>query len=251
MVRRRRIRAYFGTGLPGSQRPQGSNRWLRGILSTMLESLTTYVATLSPGWFYFALVVSAFVENVVPPIPGDTVTVFAAYVVGRSQQRFFGVFLATTLGSTAGFMFLYTMGRLIPREYFIRRDFRLLPASSFAAAEVWFRRHGYWIILANRFLSGIRSVISIVCGLYRLPWQRVLILCCLGCAAWNLLLISAGYLLGANWPVIEQILSQYSRIVLVILVLTLSILLFARRHRLAHNPTSRHGGKEEQERDGF
>ncbi len=216
----------------------------------MLESLTTYVATLSPGWFYFALVVSAFVENVVPPIPGDTVTVFAAYVVGRSQQSFFGVFLATTVGSTAGFMFLYTLGRLIQKEYFIRRNFRLLPASSFAAAELWFQRHGYWIVLANRFLSGIRSVISIVCGLYRLPWQRVLILSCLACATWNLLLIWAGYLLGANWAVIEPMLSQYSRIVLALVILTAGLWLLGRWRRLARNPIAGRGGSEGREGDG-
>ncbi len=216
----------------------------------MLESLTAYVANLSPGWFYFALVVSAFVENVVPPIPGDTVTVFAAYVVGRSQQRFFGVFLATTLGSTAGFMSLYTLGRLIQKEYFIRRNFRLLPASSFAAAELWFRRHGYWIVLANRFLSGIRSVISIVCGLYRLPWRRVLILSCLGCAAWNLLLIYAGYLLGANWAVIEGMLSQYNRIVLALMILIAGLLLFGRWRRLARNPIAGRGDSEGRGGDG-
>ena len=199
----------------------------------MLEAITAYIATLSPGWFYFALLLSSFVENVVPPIPGDTVTVFAAYVVGRSQQRFLGVFLATTLGSTAGFMALYTVGRLVPRDYFIRRDFRFLPASSFAGAERWFQRYGYWIVLANRFLSGIRSVISVVCGLYRLPWQRVLVLCCVGCAIWNLLLIWAGYLLGANWILVEKIMSRYSRAVFIFAVLAVGLWLFGKRRRQA------------------
>jgi membrane protein DedA with SNARE-associated domain len=147
-------------------------------------------------------------------------------------------------------MFLYTLGRLIQRDYFIRRNFRLLPASSFAAAELWFQRHGYWIVLANRFLSGIRSVISIVCGLYRLPWQRVLILSCLGCAAWNLLLIYAGYLLGANWIVVEQVLSQYSRIVLALMILIAGLWLLGRWRRLARNPIAGRGGAEGREGDG-
>ena len=202
----------------------------------MLESLTSYVASLSPAWFYAALALSAFVENVIPPIPGDTVTVFAAYVVGRTQQGFLGVFVSTTLGSVAGFMTLYALGRRIPKDYFVRRDFRLLPASSFLAAERWFQRHGYWMVLANRFLSGIRSVISIVCGLYRLPWPRVLGLSLLGCAAWNLLLIYAGYLLGANWMLIERILGEYSRLMFVLAVLLVGAWAFRKRRRMQRSP---------------
>jgi membrane protein DedA with SNARE-associated domain len=202
----------------------------------MLESLTSYVASLSPAWFYAALALCAFVENVVPPIPGDTVTVFAAYVVGRTQQGFLGVFVSTTLGSAAGFMTLYALGRRIPKDYFVRRDFRLLPASSFLAAERWFQRHGYWMVLANRFLSGIRSVISIVCGLYRLPWPRVLGLSLLGCAAWNLLMIYAGYLLGANWMAIERILGDYSRLMFVLAVLLVGAWAFRKRRRMQRSP---------------
>ena len=202
----------------------------------MLESLTSYVASLSPAWFYAALALSAFVENVIPPIPGDTVTVFAAYVVGRTQQGFLGVFVSTTLGSAAGFMTLYALGRRIPKDYFVRRDFRLLPASSFLAAERWFQRHGYWMVLANRFLSGIRSVISIVCGLYRLPWPRVLGLSLLGCAAWNLLMIYAGYLLGANWMLIERILGEYSRLMFVLAVLLVGAWAFRKRRRMQRSP---------------
>jgi len=209
----------------------------------MLESLTSYVASLSPAWFYAALALSAFVENVIPPIPGDTVTVFAAYVVGRTQQGFLGVFVSTTLGSVAGFMTLYALGRRIPKDYFVRRDFRLLPASSFLAAERWFQRHGYWMVLANRFLSGIRSVISIVCGLYRLPWPRVLGLSLLGCAAWNLLMIYAGYLLGTNWMAIERILGDYSRLMLVLAVLLVGVWALRKRRRVRPSPSVENGGE--------
>ncbi len=180
----------------------------------MLDTITSYFASLSPGWLYFALFVSAFVENIFPPVPGDTVTVFGAYIVGRSQRGFAGVYISTTLGSILGFMTYYAIGRLIPADFFVRRKIRFLPASSIETAGRWFGKWGYWIILLNRFLSGIRSVISIVCGMYRLPWPRVLVLSSIGCSAWNLMLIWVGYLLGANWRMIDRILGQYSRVLL-------------------------------------
>ena len=185
----------------------------------MLENITNFFGTLSPFWFYLALFACAYIENVFPPIPGDTVTVFGAYIVARSQQKVVGVFLATTLGSAAGFMTYYAAGRLIPIRYFTDGKLWFLPAASFRKAGDWMQRYGYWLVLGNRFLSGIRGVISIVSGIYRLPWPTVLVLSTIGCALWNALLIWAGYSLGANWRAIEELLREYTRIVLTIGIL--------------------------------
>jgi membrane protein DedA with SNARE-associated domain len=185
----------------------------------MVEYVTDFFGSLSPAWFYFALFTCAYIENVFPPIPGDTVTVFGAYIVARSQQKVLGVFVATTLGSMAGFMTYYAVGRLVPLRYFTEGKVWFLPAASVRKAGDWFQRFGYWLILGNRFLSGIRSVISIVAGVYRLPWPRVLVLATIGCAVWNALLIWTGYFLGANWRVVEELLREYTRFVLILLVL--------------------------------
>ena len=183
----------------------------RGILPGMLDSMIDAISHMSAAWFYVALFLSAYIENIFPPVPGDTVVVFAAYVVGRTGERFFGVFASTTLGSAAGFMTYYWLGRLVHPEYFRKRNFRFLPAAAIEKAEAWFRRYGSWVVLANRFLSGIRSVISLVSGMCRLPWLKVAALALVSCALWNGLLIWAGYLLGANWRAIEEILRQYTR----------------------------------------
>ena len=124
----------------------------------MLDSMIDAISRMSAAWFYVVLFLSAYIENVFPPVPGDTVVVFAAYVVGRTGERFFGVFASTTLGSAAGFMTYYWLGRLVHPEYFRKRNFRFLPAAAIEKAETWFRRYGSWVVLANRFLSGIRSV---------------------------------------------------------------------------------------------
>ncbi len=202
----------------------------------MLESITNYFAGLEPGWLYLALFISAYIENIFPPVPGDTVTVFAAYLVGRSNQSMVGVMAATTAGSSAGFMTYYALGRLIHPDYFVRKNFRFLPASSIERAGKWFRRSGSWVILLNRFFSSFRAVVSIVAGMYRLPWLRVFVLSLISCAVWNSLLIWAGYLLGTNWAAVQNILAQYSR-ALVVAAVVLAALWFLRR-RSARGPTT-------------
>jgi membrane protein DedA with SNARE-associated domain len=185
----------------------------------MLDTLTRSFTDLAPAWLYIALFSCAYLENILPPVPGDTALVFAAYLVGRTQERIAGIFLAITLGSVAGFMTLYSLGRFVQADFFAAKNYRFLPAKSFESAGVWFRRWGGWVIFLNRFLSGIRSVISIVSGIYRIPPMRVLFLAVGGCGIWNLLVILAGYWLGANWGMIEQLLRQYSRIILSMCIL--------------------------------
>ena len=195
----------------------------------MFDSMIESISRMSSAWFYCALFLSAYVENIFPPIPGDTVVVFAAYVVGRTGQHFFGVFVSTTLGSVAGFMTYYWLGRLVHPDYFKKRDFRFLPAATIQKAGDWFQRYGYWVVLGNRFLSGIRSVISLVSGLYRLPWVRVTALATVSCAAWNGLLIWAGYLLGANWRAIEEILRQYTHALMATALLVVGVWLVRKK----------------------
>jgi len=197
----------------------------------MLEQLTHYFEALDPGWLYLAFGISSFLENIFPPIPGDTVIVFAAYLVGRTGKNLVEVLIATTIGSTLGFMTFFLLGRLMPLEYFLSRDFRLLPAARIRQAGDWMQRYGLWIVLANRFLSGVRSVISITAGMYRLSWPRVLLLATVSAAVWNGLLLGSGYLLGSNWILIEEILRQYSRILLLVFLALGLILLLRRRSR--------------------
>ena len=72
-------------------------------------------------------------------------------------------------------------------------------------------------------------MISIVAGIYRLPWPRVLLLALVSCAVWNAVLIWIGYLLGSNWRAIEDILRQYTRVVAAVLVLGAVVWITRRR----------------------
>ena len=185
---------------------------------TYLDSFLNLLDSLPAHYIYILLGVSSFVENVFPPIPGDTITAFGAFLVGAKKLNFFGVYLATTLGSVSGFMFLFWIGSLLGRRFFIKKDYRFFKARDIKRAEEWFQKYGYLLILLNRFLPGIRSVISISGGISRLSVFKVTFLAFLSACIWNLIWIFLGYELGTNWDVarekIEHILVYYNYILL-------------------------------------
>lgn len=194
-----------------------------------LDNFLSFIDSLPNVLLYVVLGVSAFVENVFPPIPGDTITAFGAFLVGTQRLSFLGVYLATTSGSLLGFMFLFWVGRLFGRRFFIERDYRFFRARDIIRAEEWFRRYGYFLILMNRFFPGIRSVISIAGGISQLKVLRVALLALISSLIWNLIWIALGYSVGTNWETVKekmaQILLNYNIAILVVLCLAVSILL--------------------------
>lgn len=169
-----------------------------------LDSFLNLLNSLPNTLLYFLIGLSAFVENVFPPIPGDTITAFGAFLVATQRLSFFGVYLSTTLGSLCGFMFLFWIGSLLGRRFFIERDYRFFRAKNIIRAEEWFRKYGYFLILLNRFFPGIRSVISIAGGISQLKVLRVALLALISSCVWNLIWISLGYSIGTNWDIVKE-----------------------------------------------
>ena len=162
-----------------------------------------YLQSLPGILVYLFLGLSAFVENIFPPIPGDTITAFGAMLVGIGGLSFFGVYFSTTLGSLLGFLFLFQIGSLLGRRFFIKKNIRFFNHKDILKAEKWFGKYGYLIIALNRFFPGIRSAIAVAAGILHLKKIWVCLLALLSCSVWNLIWISLGYGLGSNWDVIE------------------------------------------------
>ncbi|MFH1934561.1 MAG: DedA family protein [Pseudomonadota bacterium] len=176
---------------------------------TYLDRFLDSLNSLPDVLIYFFLGLGAFVENVFPPIPGDTITAFGAFLVGTKRLHFFGVYFATTLGSLAGFMSLFWVGSLLGRRFFIERDYWFFKAEDIIRAEKWFRKYGYFLVLLNRFFPGIRSVISITGGISKLKASKVAWLALISSCAWNLIWIAFGYMLGNNWETARDKMSYF------------------------------------------
>ncbi len=174
---------------------------------TYTERFLNYLQTLPDFLIYLFLGLSAFVENLFPPIPGDTITAFGALLVGIGGLNFFGVYFSTTLGSLLGFLCLFRIGGYLGRHFFIKNNFRFFKREDILKAEEWFGKYGYFLIALNRFLPGIRSAIAVVGGIQQLKGIRVTLLALLSCAVWNLIWILLGFGLGSNWEVIQARLS--------------------------------------------
>ena len=192
------------------------------MFTGLLEGVSdffTWMKALPAVWAYVTLFVIAYGENVMPPIPGDMVVVFAGYMAGIGQLHLGVVILLSTVAGALGFMTMYAVGYKLGRAVLNPDRLRWMPRQGFDRVQRWLHRYGYGVVAANRFLSGARSVISLTVGMFRMDATRTAWWCTVSALVWTGLISYAGYAVGENWGLVVEYLRAYGRIVLALLLL--------------------------------
>lgn len=187
-------------------------------MTEYVNDLVDWLDALPPLLTYTALFVIAYGENVVPPIPGDMAIVFGGYLVGVGQLNFVAVVVLATLGGVFGFMTMYAIGYRVGDAILDPNRLRWIPRDQVATARRWLDKYGYGLVAANRFLSGLRSVISLTVGIaHTVPWKTA-VYATISAFVWTVLITYAGYAVGDNWQTVGAFLRDYGRVVVVLIV---------------------------------
>lgn len=183
----------------------------------MLDALTEFARDAVTAAGYPGICGVMLLEVVFPPIPSEVVLPLAGYEVAQGGLDFVPVTLVATLGSLLGAYVLYALGRFGGRPLVLRfgRVLRVGEAD-LDRAEAWFGRWGDRVVLAGRMVPLARSIVSIPAGTMRMPIARFTLLTALGSLVWNLVLIGAGYQLGARWEDVSRLVSRYSALAYVL-----------------------------------
>lgn len=201
----------------------------------MFENILSDISRLAPLWIYIVLFFFSFIENVFPPSPSDFVIIVGGSLIGTGTIHFIPTLLLTSIGSVLGFMTLFLIGSLLDKRVLHAGKIKFISLEGLDKVENWFKRYGYGIILANRFLPGTRSVISFFAGMSRLDIKKTIIYCSISAFIWNALIIYLGFIFGHNVELVDKYLSTYSNIVISITGLVLLIFIirfFYRKKRI-------------------
>lgn len=199
-----------------------------------VEAALAWMETLHPVWVYAIVFAVSFGEHVLPPIPGDMMIVAGGYFVSLGIVALVPTIAVATAAGGLGFMAMYAVGRHLGPVVLDPDRLRWIPKGPAHKVEHWLQKHGYGVILANRFLSGGRSVIALLVGAARMRPGRVALLATASSAVWTGLLVSLGATLGHNWRQILDWLAVYGKAVTAVLVVVgVGYLLLKRRGRAA------------------
>lgn len=207
-------------------------------MEAYLDQIVEWIFTLSPLSIYLIFFVVAYAENVMPPVPGDVLVAFGGYLAAEQIVGFTPLLMVTTVSSVFGFMTMFYIGRYFGDRIEEQRKrfwlMRFIDVKYFDKGKRWMHNWGQGVILANRFLAGTRSVISLTAGMVKMKVSSTILSSTVSSLLWNFVLLWFGWFVNENWQTIGHYLNIYGWIILIGL-----IMLFAARfiyQKLKSNP---------------
>jgi membrane protein DedA with SNARE-associated domain len=182
----------------------------------LMEQAILWLQQLPPLGVLALMFFIAYIENIFPPSPSDVALVFAGTLIGLGTIDFAPALIVATLGSTLGFMTAYVLGRYFEQHVVSGRFSRYLPANAIHQVEGLFRRFGYGVIVANRFLAGTRAIVSFFAGMSKMNLAVTTVLSAASAAVWNSILLYLGVIFANKWRVAAEYLALYSKFMTVI-----------------------------------
>jgi membrane protein DedA with SNARE-associated domain len=182
---------------------------------------------------YLGIAFLILLENVFPPIPSEIILTFSGFLTTISNTNIWLSSLSATLGSMAGAILLYMLGRVLPQRkiaQFVKKHQKIfrLKESDLKRSSDWMTKRGGSAVFVCRFVPVVRSLISIPAGAAHMRFWQFLTYSTLGTAIWNTILIYLGALAGNNWQRITGYINTYSYFIAIAVSLTLVFLIIGR-----------------------
>ena len=195
-----------------------------------MESLIMDMIEAFKSLSYFGVLLALTFEF----IPAEVVLPLAGYWVYQGERNMILTILAGSIGGVTGPLTLYALGKYGGRplvlkfgKYFLVKDEQL------NKAEYFFDKYGGGIAFFGRFVPGIRTAISLPCGILKMNIWKFILYTYLAMLPVTTIYVYLGYKLGPQWEQAGAIFAQYANFLLIPLVLIVIWLLLKARKRKA------------------
>ncbi len=204
------------------------------VFFSKADEILNMVAGHSAIWIYMFVLVSMIIENFFPPYPGDTCIFICGVYAAGGNASWTSIYILSIVGTLISVMGLYYVGRTQGRVVLSSHRARWLGVRRLDHVEMWFEKYHDKVLLASRWLTGVRALIALLAGIGRVPAWRMLIYSTISTITWNFLVLYLAKRLRQDWAVIDRILATYNQIIIVVVLLVVGFIIYkiiARRRR--------------------
>lgn len=198
----------------------------------MFEEFVMSILEAFKSLSYFGVVLALTFEF----IPAELVLPLVGYWVYLGDMNLTLAVLAGSIGGVTGPLTLYALGRyggrpLIEKygKYFLIREKEIL------ASERFFNRYGPGIAFLGRFIPGVRTAISIPCGMAKMNIWVFISYTFLAMVPITAAYVYLGYKLGPHWADAAAAVSVYMRplgALLLVIILAVVIIKLRKKHKI-------------------
>jgi len=213
--------------------------------------LSTYLPTLI-NWLqqygYPALGLGVFVAAIGVPLPITLVLLAAGAFAALGDFNIILLaiiaIMASVGGDSAGYLLGKQLGARLITWLEVERTLYVVSPLAITRSRTYFHRHGAWAIFLSRFLiSALGGAINLLAGAEIYPYRRFLLYDACGETIGALLPLSFGYVFGASWEAVGDVLGNVSLFLVTLLIVVYLIqrlLRMVRRAKVAKAAHARH-----------
>lgn len=155
-------------------------------------------------------------------VPAELVLPLAGFWVYEGDFNIILVILAGTIGGVTGPLTLYALGRYGGRPLVLRfGKYFLVREKEIVKAEQFFAKYGSGVAFFGRFLPGVRTAVSIPCGMANMNVWKFSIYTFAAMLPITSLYVYLGYKLGPRWEEVGPLASQYLTPVAIVILVVL------------------------------
>jgi membrane protein DedA with SNARE-associated domain len=192
------------------------------------------------GYWMLALLVA--LDNILIPVPGQTMLIVAAVYAGTGRMNVLGVALVGWAAATVAAEAAYSLGRWQGTSLVHRYGrYVFLTEARYARAEEYYRRRGEWIVLVARFVDVLRQTNGVLAGVNHLPRHRFSTANAVGAAAWTAVWTALGYTAGSDIGPLYREALRYQLWLLAAVALVIVALLIRALVRRRRDPARQSG----------
>lgn len=181
------------------------------------------------------------IESALIPLPSEIIMPFSGYLASTGRFNLLAVSLAGALGNLLGSWVAYGIGfcsheRLVRK--FVRRwgKWLLINEEELDSTEQWLHKYKDLVVMGSRVLPGVRTVVSLPCGIAKLPILRFSILTFAGSFVWSYFLAWVGYILGQNWQALGPFFHKADALIISLAILGLGWYIYHKFKLFPKNP---------------
>ncbi|HSX18598.1 MAG TPA: DedA family protein [Candidatus Saccharimonadales bacterium] len=199
----------------------------------MLQLISHYIIAFIESTKYAGIFVLMALESALIPIPSEVTMPFSGFLASRGDLALIPVILVGTLANLVGSYIAYYIGFFLEETVLLKLikkygKFILVSEHEYQKANSWFKKYGDKVIFVSRLLPGLRTVISLPAGVFRMDIKKFTLYTVSGCLIWSTLLAYIGFKLGENWQSLEKYYRKFE--FLIIAVIIVLVLVYVQKH---------------------
>lgn len=195
-----------------------------------------WLLDLASPWAYVVVVVFAFAEGgllVGLFLPGEAPMLLGGVLAFQGRASLGVMALVAMAAAVAGDSAGYWLGRRFGASMKRNRLGRKIGEVRWARAETYLSERGGKAVFAGRFVGIFRTLVPPVAGIARMPYARFAAYNVPAAALYAAALVTAGYLAGGSWDVLDEYLGR-AGLVLLVLVVVGALFFFGARMAAGH-----------------